>query len=60
MEDYKVLIDKSNWAIGGGTLMGLGAGFFYLQKSALLFTACLLFGIGLGIMVTAIISRGTK
>ncbi|MBN2030763.1 hypothetical protein JW824_11020 [bacterium] len=49
--------DKSTWAIGGTTLIGIGVGFIFLQKSALLFVACVLIGIGLGLVITPIISR---
>lgn len=56
-ENYE---DKSTWAIGGGTLIGLGVGFFYLQTSALIFVGCLLAGIGFGLIATAIISRFGK
>ncbi len=49
--------DKSTWAIGGGLLLGLGVGLFFLQTSALAFLGCLLGGLGLGLMVTALISR---
>jgi hypothetical protein len=48
--------DKSMWAIGGTTLMGLGAGFIFLKQSALLFVACILIGIGLGLVITPLIS----
>ena len=48
--------DKSTWAIGGGVLMGIGAGFFFLRESPLAFVACILLGIGLGLMITSIIS----
>lgn len=48
--------DRSTWAIGGGVLMGLGVGFFFLQQSALIFVGCLILGLGLGLMVTTIIS----
>jgi hypothetical protein len=48
--------DKSDWAVGGGLIIGLGVGFFFLQTSGLLFTGCLLAGLGLGLMTTAIIS----
>jgi len=48
--------DKSTWAIGGGVLMGIGAGFFFLKESPLAFVACLLLGIGLGLVITSIIS----
>lgn len=49
--------DKSTWAIGGGVLMGVGAGFFFLKDSPLAFVACVLLGIGFGLMITAILSR---
>ncbi len=49
--------DKSTWAIGGGVLIGLGIGFFFLQASALAFVGCILAGLGLGLTLTAIISR---
>jgi hypothetical protein len=48
--------DKSTWAIGGGVLVGLGIGFFFLQTSALAFVGSILAGLGLGLVVTAIIS----
>ena len=49
--------DKSTWAIGGGVLLGLGVGLFFLQQSALAFVGSLLGGLGLGLIVTAVISR---
>jgi hypothetical protein len=54
--DEKVKIeDKSTWATGGGLLLGLGVGFFFLQASVLAFVGCLLGGLGLGLILTAII-----
>jgi hypothetical protein len=47
--------DKSTWAIGGGLLMGMGVGFFFLQASALAFVGSILFGLGAGLIITAII-----
>ena len=55
MESTKKKDDKSTWAIGGGVMMGVGAGFFFLRESPLLFVGCILFGIGLGLIVTSII-----
>ena len=49
--------DKSTWAIGGGVLLGLGVGFFFLHQSALFFVGSLIAGIGLGLITTAIISK---
>jgi len=48
--------DKSSWAIGGTTLIGIGVGFILLQTSALLFVASILIGIGLGLVIACIIS----
>ena len=48
--------DKSTWAIGGGTLIGIGAGFFFLQESPLAFVGSILLGLGLGLVITSIIS----
>ena len=49
--------DKSNWAIGGCVLGGLGVGFFFLQQSALAFVGALISGLGIGLIITSIISR---
>ncbi len=49
--------DKSTWAIGGTTLIGIGVGFIFLQTSALLFIASILIGIGLGLVITPLIAR---
>ena len=57
MNDTNGLQDKSVWAVGGGVLLGLGVGFFFLQESALAFVGSLIGGIGLGLMVAAIIPK---
>ena len=57
MEKSNKKEDKSTWATGGGLLLGLGIGFFFLPTSALAFVGCLLAGLGLGLIVTSIISR---
>lgn len=56
MRDPMAWTDRSTWAIGGGVLLGLGTGFFFLEVSALAFVGCLLAGLGVGLMVTAILS----
>lgn len=48
--------DKSSWAIGGTTLIGLGVGLFFLQTSPIWFVACLIAGIGAGLVLTAFLS----
>ena len=49
-------IDKSSWAVGGGLMLGLGVGFFFLQESVFAFVGCILGGIGVGLMIAAILS----
>ncbi len=49
-------MDKSTWAIGGGVMIGLGAGLFFLQTSVLAFVGSILVGLGFGLTVTALIS----
>jgi hypothetical protein len=56
MSDCGKDIDKSSWAVGGGVLLGTGVGFFFLQKSALFFVGCILVGIGVGLILAAVIS----
>lgn len=48
--------DKSSWAIGGTTLMGLGIGLFFVQSAPIWFVACLITGIGAGLVITAFLS----
>ena len=56
MSDTNMGNDKSAWAIGGGVLLGIGVGFFFLQESVFAFVGSILGGLGLGLMVTSIIS----
>jgi len=49
--------DKSTWAIGGGILIGMGVGFFFVQESPLAFVGSMFVGLGLGLVITAIISN---
>jgi len=45
--------DKSSWAMGGGTMLGIGAGFFFIQISTLAFVGCTMAGIGIGLFSAA-------
>ena len=56
MEKSNKKEDKSTWAIGGGVLLGIGVGFFFLQHSPLAFVGCILAGLGLGLVITSLIS----
>jgi hypothetical protein len=57
MENKNKLEDKGSLAIGGGLLMGLGVGFFFIRINPMAFVGSLLFGLGLGLLVSALISR---
>jgi len=57
MSDSGNKSDKSTWAIGGGVLLGIGVGFFFLDQSALYFVGSILAGLGVGLLATAIISK---
>lgn len=52
--------DKSSWAIAGSTLIGLGIGFIFLKTSALIFIACILIGLGLGLVIAPFIRNKTE
>jgi hypothetical protein len=56
MNETNEKCDKSSWAIGGTTLIGIGVGFIFLRTSALFFVASILIGIGLGLVIAPIIS----
>jgi hypothetical protein len=49
--------DKSTWATGGGLLLGIGVGFFFLMTSALAFVGSILAGLGIGLIITSLISK---
>jgi len=57
MADTDKKEDKSTWAIGGCLLMGIGAGFIFLKTNPLAFVACILIGLGLGLVVAPLISK---
>jgi len=49
--------DKSAWAIGGTTLIGIGVGFVFLRENPMILVACTLIGVGVGLVITSIISK---
>lgn len=49
--------DKSSWAIGGTTMIGLGVGLIFIQTSVLIFMASLIIGIGVGLVLAPILSN---
>lgn len=51
------LENKDGWVIGGMTLVGVGTGMIFLQTAPLIFVACILVGIGLGLVLETLINR---
>ena len=47
--------DRGALAIGGTTMVGLGVGFIFLRINIFLFLTCLLSGIGLGLVIAALL-----
>ena len=52
--------DKSSWAIGGTTLIGVGVGLIFLKTSVLFFVASILVGIGSGLVIASCISKAKE
>lgn len=49
--------DKSTWAIGGMTMVGVGVGLVFVQTAPIMMAACVIIGVGVGLVITSIISR---
>ena len=47
--------DRGAWAVGGGTMIGLGIGFVFVTTSVLAFIASILIGIGAGLLIAALL-----
>lgn len=44
-------------AIGGGVLLGVGVGFFLLPMNALYFVGSIIAGLGLGMIIAALVAK---
>ena len=60
MEKKKTNDEKSSWAIGGTTMIGVGVGLIYLQTSVMIFIASIIIGIGAGLIIAPILSLFEK
>ena len=49
--------DKSSWAIGGTTMIGIGVGLMYLRTDVMIFVGCILIGVGAGLVLAPFLSR---
>ena len=52
--------DRSSWAIGGMTLVGVGVGLIFVQTAPLLTAASIIIGIGIGLLITSFLSRNKE
>jgi len=52
--------DKSTWAIGGTTMIGVGVGLIFVQTAPLLMAASVIIGVGAGLIITSLISSKNK
>jgi hypothetical protein len=52
--------DKSTWAIGGGLIAGLGLGLLFHYYIPFAIPAFTILGLGLGLVITSIISRNGR
>lgn len=57
MENNEKKEDRSSLAIGGGVLMGVGVGFFFLHTNKLAFVGSILVGLGFGLLMSSFISE---
>ena len=55
MED--ITNDKSYWALGGMTMVGVGVGLMFVQTSPLIMVGFVVIGVGLGLVVEAFLSQ---
>ena len=49
--------DKSTWAIGGGTLIGIGVGLLLHWINPMAIPAFTLIGVGMGLLISSLLSR---
>ncbi len=52
-----IMSNRSNWAIGGGVILGIGVGLMLIERSGLLFVGSILAGLGVGLVASAVISN---
>ncbi|WP_124033000.1 hypothetical protein [Olavius algarvensis spirochete endosymbiont] len=49
--------DRSTWASGGGLMIGIGVGFFFISTSIFFFIGSILAGLGVGLILTSFLSN---
>lgn len=58
-EEYR-LTTSDAWIIGTFSLLGLCAGFFMPKTSAMIFIACLMVGVRLGLVISSILAKNNS
>lgn len=59
LNDYEITTSDA-WIIGSFSLLGFCAGFFMPQTSAMTFIACLMVGIGFGLVISSLIAKNNS
>jgi hypothetical protein len=59
LNEYKITISDAR-IIGAFSLLGLCAGFFMPEKSVMSFFACLMIGIGIGLVISSILTKNNR
>ena len=49
---------RGTWAMGGGLLLGLGVGLYFLEHASLSLVGALITGLGAGLLLTVLMSGG--
>jgi len=57
MADNSTHLDRRFWAIGGGTLVGLGVGFLFLTTNIFAFIASMFIGMGGGLLLASLLPK---
>lgn len=50
-------MNKKYRIVGGGTLIGMGVGFFLRDMHPMAFTACMFIGMGIGLIASTFLAR---
>jgi len=50
--------ERSSWAVGGGTMLGIGVGFFFFPQSIFSFVGSIIAGLGVGLLIASFITKG--
>jgi len=49
--------DRSTWVIGGTSMIGVGVGLIFVHSAPLIFVACIILGVGLGLVIVPFVPK---